>query len=227
MTIYENKNFNIIFKLTFGLEITSVIQLNNNDIIVLARGKYANIYIYIYRLINNKYDILQHIIEDRNGYALQKEYSGCLEYEKEFQLEWIKKLSKNKFMTISNYGFKIYSLNEKNEYSIILINEHYEGIEMIHEINENKFIFCTDFSDDTVLGGPAYNQLIVELIELEKITEEKIKKEQIKSLKFSEKCQQILYHASHLMKRYFSDCIILKNRYFVILLDYIYRYFNF
>ena len=92
LTIYENKNFNILSKLTFDFEITSVIQLNNNDIIVLAREKYANI--YIYRLINDKYYIFQNILEDRNGYALEYEYRGCFKFEKEFQLERIKNFQK-------------------------------------------------------------------------------------------------------------------------------------
>jgi len=35
----------------------------------------------------------------------------------------------------------MYSLNEKNEYSLVLIEDELEDLGMIHEINENKFIF--------------------------------------------------------------------------------------
>ena len=44
-------------------------------------------------------------------------------------------------MLVSDYGIKMYSLNEKNEYSLVLLNEELSDIKMIHEINENKFIF--------------------------------------------------------------------------------------
>ena len=125
LVVYENKYFNKLTKI-FASEITSVIQLDNNDIIVLSIEKFANI--YIYRLKDNNYFRFQKIIEDRNGYALQDETRGCLISEKKFELEWIKKLSKNKFMTISNYGFKIYSLNENNQYSLILMDTHEKGI---------------------------------------------------------------------------------------------------
>jgi hypothetical protein len=35
----------------------------------------------------------------------------------------------------------MYSLNEKNEYSLVLIEDELEDLGMIHEVNENKFIF--------------------------------------------------------------------------------------
>ena len=40
-----------------------------------------------------------------------------------------------------NIGLKMYSLNEKNEYSLVLIEDELEDLGMIHEVNENKFIF--------------------------------------------------------------------------------------
>jgi hypothetical protein len=168
LKIYEYKNFNILAKIPFTYEITSVIQLKNNDIIVLIREEYANI--YIYRLKNNKYYFFQKIIEDRNGYVEKKEDRGCLYFSIKFILEGIKKLSKNKFMTISNYGFKIYSLNENNQYSLILMDTHDKGITKIYEINENNFIFCIDIYIYAAMGNPHnHNYLELEKVKLVKI----------------------------------------------------------
>ena len=44
-------------------------------------------------------------------------------------------------MSISNYGFKLYSLNKNNQSSMILIDSNFETIDKIHEINEKEFIF--------------------------------------------------------------------------------------
>ena len=54
--LYENKNFNKLFEIkTSKNEISSVIQLDNNDIIISTRGKYYNI--LIYRLKDNEYSL--------------------------------------------------------------------------------------------------------------------------------------------------------------------------
>ena len=57
-------------------------------------------------------------------------------------MDFLKEISGNRFFCISNYGFKIYSLNKKNEYSLILLIDHLNGIQIINEINENTFIIC-------------------------------------------------------------------------------------
>ena len=62
-----------------------------------------------------------------------------------FELEGITKLSNNKFMTISNYGLKIYSLNSSNKYSLILVDTHSHRPSKIYEINGNNFIFCKNY----------------------------------------------------------------------------------
>ena len=46
-------------------------------------------------------------------------------------------------MSISNYGIRLYSLNNKNQYSLVLMDTHLEDIDKIYEINENNYIFCT------------------------------------------------------------------------------------
>ena len=228
-----NERIDIInkIKLESGHDIISAIELNNNDLIILSRienpdndEEMDNSYyeLLIYRKKDNDYLLFQKIKENINGYGQEYYISGMDDYPKRYYINFIKEISGNRFFLVSNYGFKIYSLNEKNEFILTLKTYHSETIKSITEINENKFIFCTDFSDRTTLGGPAYNEFIMELIELEKITEEKLKEEGIKTLKFSEKTEKILYYTSHRVKRYFTNCIILKNKYYVILLDFIY-----
>ena len=229
-------------------DIISVTELNNNDLIILSyiknpeeiknneenndneeEGYYYDEEIdksyyelLIYRKKDNNYSLSQKIKENIEGYGQKYGISGMDDYPIGYYINFIKEISGNRFFVVSNYGFKIYSLNEKSEFFLTLKTSHSETIANITEINENKFIFCTDFFDNTVLGGPSYSQLIIELIELEKISEEKLKKEKIKSLKFSEKCEKILYYASSGIKHYFSDFLIVKNKYLIILLDYKY-----
>lgn len=245
LKIYEYKNFNILAEISFIYEITSVIQLDNNDIIVLIREKYA--IIYIYRLKNNKYYFIQKIIEDRNGYIAKDEYRGCLFFKMKFILEGIKKLSKNKFMTISNYGFKIYSLNENNQYSLILMDTHDKGITKIYEINENNFIFCKDNYIYGAWRNPHdHNYLELEKVKLviiktneinrklndikkginddnywedkRKLEENEIKKI-FESLKFTHFNRKIFGYGDKRFQK-FSDFVILKKKYFIIMVDY-------
>ena len=108
----------------------------------LEKSQYAS-YLFIYRLQNEKYILFQKIKEDQTGYKTQKSFSGCSQYSKSFELNKIKKLSCNKIMSISNYGIRIYALDKKKEYSIVLMNIHSEGLEQIYEIDEKNLIFCT------------------------------------------------------------------------------------
>ena len=237
--IYNDK-MNIINKIKIDSrsEIISVTELNNNDLIILSyiknpekienndneeedyyydEGDKSYYELLIYRMKDNNYSLSQKIQESIKGYGRKYAISGMDDYPVEYYINFIKEISGNRFFVVSNYGFKIYSLNEKNEFFLTLKTGHSEVIRNITEINENKFIFSTDFFDNTVLGGPSYSQLIIELIELEKISEEKIK-----LLKFSEKCEKILYYASSGINHYFSDFLILKNKYLIILLDFKY-----
>ena len=178
--IYEIKHFKILFEISFKSLFDkdmiytfldkSIIQLDNKDLIIFIREKYENI--LIYRLKGKKYYLFQKIIEDKKGYETQIICQGCcIRKAKKYQLEWIKKLSNNRFITISNYGFKIYSLNENNEYSLILMDTTLGLIKQIYEINENNLIFCVDqYIPAKFRGIPrSYNSLIIEKVELNKI----------------------------------------------------------
>ena len=172
--MYDDKLFNKLYEIKFNNDNnkrnqSTAIQLDNNDLVLLSCNQ-----LFIYRLKDGKYSLLQKIEENKGGFKLQYSHSGCELYPKSYEADFIKEISGNRFICVSNYGFKIYSLNEKNEYSIILIKEHYEGIEMIHEINENKFIFCTSLHCGASLGGPAHNILLIDLISLKGITKDDI-----------------------------------------------------
>jgi hypothetical protein len=172
--MYDDKLFNKLYEIKFGKDKnnkSAAIQLDNNDLVLHSDNQ-----IFIYRLKDGKYSLLQKIEENRGGFELQYSHSGCMRYPKSYKVDFIKEISGNRFICVSNYGFKIYSLNKKNEYSIILLNEHYEGIEMIHEIDENKFIFCTNLYCGDSLGGPAHNILLIDLITLKGITKDEIDK---------------------------------------------------
>ena len=93
-------------------------------------------------------------------------------YTKTYKAESIKEISGNRFICISNYGLKIYSLNEKNEYSITLLERYAEGQKKILELDKDTFIFCTDIYCGASLGGPAHNRLIIDKISLNQITKE-------------------------------------------------------
>ena len=239
ITIYENKYFNILFNIEFEGEIKSVIQLDNNDLIFVGKN---NNTLYICRLKDNKYSLFQTIKEDIKGYRMKVYRSGCLIHTKYFGLNWIKKLSNNKFMTISNYGFKIYSLNSSNKYTLILMDNYLEGISKIYEINENNFIFCVDIKGllekielKTIKSNEIEKKLdIIKEEEEENYyyynsnnnNEEKNElnniKKNIQLLKFTHFSKVLFDYRKDYKYGYFerfSDFVILKNKYFLIMAD--------
>ena len=80
---------------------------------------------------------------------------------------------------MSNYGFKMYALNEKNEYTVALLEWYYDDLETIIELDKNSFIFCSRINIKASLSGPPCNELIIEKIDLRAITKEEIKKKLI------------------------------------------------
>ena len=114
--MYDDKLFNKLYEIKFDNDNnnkSTAIQLDNNDLVLLSGNQ-----IFIFRLKDGKYSLLQKIEEDKRGFKLQYSYSGCEGYPKFYKVNFIKEISGNRFICVSNYGFKIYSLNEKNLYSI-------------------------------------------------------------------------------------------------------------
>ena len=237
--IYEDKLFRKLHEIQTESNVVSAIQLNNNDL-VLATFEINLEFIFIneihiYRLKDNKYNLIQKIKEDVTGYSPQ--YAGCINIPKDYQVKYLKEISGNRFIYISSYGFKIYCLNNKNEYSFVLLEEHLENIKIIQEINENKFIFCTE------VIYQSGTEFFIEVIELNEITkldihnkiwkieqtksfgnnfdkENSLKKDKelLESLKLTCKTKEIIKYNRREYYR-FSNFIIIKKKYFTIMIN--------
>ncbi len=162
----------------------SIIGLDNQDLILLYREiKHHNfntnttkndyskerIKISIYRLEHKKYLLFQEFNADN--------------------IDIIKKLSENRFISISKSKVEIYSLNKGNKYSIVKYF-NISDICQFHEFKKNNFIFCAYYF-------------------LEKKSDFKI---------FY--CNELLFEYSiNREEIYFSDFIVLKNKYGIIVID--------
>ena len=240
-TVYDNRFFNKLYEIKFeeNYYITSAIQLDNKDLVF-----FALYFIIIYRLKEEKYFLFQIIKENKTGYDQQMSYSGCMRYPKTYEAKFIQEISGNRFICVSNYGFKIYSLNEKNEYAITLLELYYEGLKTIIELDKNSFIFCAGVCCGDSLGGPAHNVLIIEKIYIREITEKERKnklideayyeykdlkeknkisnekaKKVIESLKFTYDPKQFIKYSTRGGFHYFNGNAVLKNKYFIVGID--------
>ena len=234
-SVYDNKFFKKTneIQLLPDIYLISAIQLNNNDLVLALKikeekGWKYKFELWIYRLKNEEYNLFQKIAENMKGYSLQYSRSGCLVEPKYYMIISFKEISGNRFICINNYGFKIYSLDDKNEYSLILLDEHSENIENIYEINNNKFIFCTIKTHGASMCGPGYNEIFIDMIELHDITkklEKQHKKDRvniIKSLKLTSSIKKIIEYETYrgyIRNHELSDFVIIKNKYFIIMID--------
>ena len=177
--IYDNRFFNKLYeiKLENNCNYTSVIQLDNEDLILFSEDE-----IVIYRIINGKFTLFQKINDNRAGYEMQRSRSGCMFYPKSYKAKFIKEISGNRFILVSNYGYKIYSLNEKNEYIITLLEIFHDALKTIIELNKNNFIFLSEIERGASLGGPGYNILVIDKILLKEISNSE-KQERLNKLK--------------------------------------------
>ena len=253
--MYDCKFFRKISELKFEKEcdIASAIELDNKDLVLLAFVKEGDSWckILIYRLKNDKYELIQNINENQKGYSsqfVQYGFCGRSISKKPYNVEYIKKISGNRFICVNSYGFKIYASNEKQEYSIISLNEYLEGIKIIYEINPNKFIFGTEkrSSNDYIRYN---NNILFQVVDLKEITKDEINKKlnelneddrdylffcfskSNKESKVSEESKNILeslkvscsfktiFHYNRGEYSYIKDYIILKSKYMIILLD--------
>ena len=177
--MYDNKFLKKILEIKFKPTIIpfSAILLDNNDLVfacfIYDKDDLNNKYVLlIYRLKEKQYYLFQEIKEGGFGYLSRFGKRGFCSntFNKiEYKVDYLKSISGNKFICVSNYGIKIYSLNGNNEYSLVLLNKHLNDIKIIYELNNNKFIFCT--LKDTFMWD---NTVLMELIELNKITKEEL-----------------------------------------------------
>ena len=206
----KNKNYCCVYNETYSnklIEIETpgsdhilfVEKLENNDLIFLIR-KEIDYELLAYRLIpehkkgKKGYFLSQKIKETFEGYKIKYNHRkrNYFDFEDEekpepinYNLFYIKAISSNRFFCVSNYGFKIYALNGKNEYELILL-EPYDKIDFIYEIDTYKFIFGLNLRTVSGFGfcGNAYTchyELLLNIIELKKIDKTKNKSIQEKS----------------------------------------------
>lgn len=183
--ICENKYFNILYEIKIEKvkgflekifydeaykELHSIIELDNNDLIICNTYNDYNALLDIYRLTDNEYYLLENIPQKDFGHI----HNSNMEFDF-YEFKNIKKLQKNRFMTISNYGIKIYSLNNENKYLPILIGDFEEAIDDLYEINETQFIFFI-----SKYLGKSPKKYIIEKIDLINITDDE------KNKRFSE-----------------------------------------
>ena len=233
--IYENKYFNKLFNIKIEKDfdkIYSIIELDNKDIIFLALNN-TDYKLQIYRLKDNKYSLLQELEENREGYNQQYSHHGCHIYPKDYKMKFLEKLSGNKFISISNYGIKIYSLNKNQKYSLALMDVYMDGELKIFEINENQLIFCVKKHYGSSMRGPAHDYIKIDKVDLKNITksekgelqnlnEEEYNnndKEIVNSLKLDYSYKCLFEYSTRNGKHTLSDSITLNNKYFLIFVD--------
>ena len=248
--IYDEKNFFKKLEIEISDSILFVEKLDNKELIFLTFNKIFY-ELLVYRLMpeqkNGKgYILSQKIKETIEGYEQKYKYNKRYRYKEEknaepidYNLFYIKGISRNRFFSVSNYGIKMYALNEKKEYELVLL-EPYEKIDFIYEIDTNKFIFGLNLRRVEGFGfcGNAYTcyyNLLLNKIELKSIDkienkskQEKINNDKLDNLKLKEKFKfsfisQTMFKANfssplvHDIKIYFSDFVLLKNKYFIIM----------
>ena len=204
LSIYDNKFFNKLHEIDVGnyYDYTSVIQSDNQDLIVFSKEVLT-----IYRLENKKYVQVQRIKHNRAGFPQQTRRIGCTErYPKSYEAEFIKEISGNRFIVVSNYGFKMYSLNTKNEYIVTLVEEYCEGIENIIELDKNNFIFLSRKQSSSGFVQLPFIRISIDKISLKEISEEK-KEEKLETIKKYDYVNNNLFFSNFYSKpdKSFSD----------------------
>ena len=176
--LYDDKTFKKLYEIKFesGTNIKSVIQLDNSDLIFLVeknvpslKAKYETLYkINIYRLKNNNYSLIQEINDERKDFELQKVFVGYGGYiDKEYYPIKLKDLSNNRFFSVSNYGIKLFSLNNNSNYVLASSRGIGENLNIIQEINPNDFVISYyKFYPGYGLANYSQSKLIIEKISL-------------------------------------------------------------
>ena len=201
-------------------DIKRIIGLQNKDLMIEKEEE-----IVIYRTKNDNYEILQKIKTDSEGYEQQYNiiYHGCTHRKKKLKKYYFRNIeiiSGNRFFLISNYGLKLYSLNEKNEYSIKSITIYGEEIKYFHEINENKFVIGSNIHHQMGMLGPAHDNFRIDILNI--IPEEN-------ELSIEEGFEFNTYGDTYTKEYTINGEFILNNRYYICLIDYyliIYDCFN-
>ena len=162
LDIYKNSTKLYTIKNDKIWSIIDVIELDNNHLIILLNDE-----IQIYKLSDQNYILFQtiNIDKDKENYSLKNKpiiENHNNEMERRYYIQnpvpiacpsprggfsykivGLKKLKGNRFISISNCGFKIYSLKNNSQYSYDLLNELYYNITEIYEINNDEIIIIS------------------------------------------------------------------------------------
>ena len=181
--IYDDALFKKLIEIKFEQEVEPIfsIELDNGDLVFACKNDNPiyNYDLLIYRLKDQNYFLLQKIKEGGLGFPAKYYITGHCSYSRQYhklnyEISNLKKISGNRFICVSDYGIKIYSLNEKNEYSLVLLNEELQDIKMIQEINENKFIFGIQEVKNNYFSRCI--EIFVGMFELKNVTKEELDK---------------------------------------------------
>ena len=267
--IYNEKNCSKLIEIEYTDSgyVLFVDKLDNKDLILLVE-KEKDYELLVYRFepgqkdAKKRYFLSQKIQETFNGFELEykKKNSYYFNYEEKgelinYILYYIKGISRNRFFSISNYGLKMYSLNNEEKYELVL-QKPYQKVDFIYEINKNQFILGSNITTVEGFGfcGNAYTYyytVLLNKIELKNIDEIENDLKQksdnfnndIKNnndlnnlkvkekLKFSFVSQNMFKFNSSSRLVYdsgidLSDFVILKNKYFIITLNRIILIFD-
>ena len=182
-SIYDSVLFKKKAEIKFEQPIEPVfaIELDNGDLIIACNNddKMYNYDLLVYRFKDQKYFLLQKIKEGGLGLTAKYYITGHCSYTRQYhkldyKIRELKKISGNRFFCLSNHGLKMYSLNEKNEYSLVLIEDELEDLGMIHEVNENKFIFSVQKVHNNYFYSTI--EMYIGMIELKNATKEELDK---------------------------------------------------
>ena len=198
--------------------IKRIIGLQNKDLIIEKENE-----IIIYRTKNNNYEILQKIKKDSEGFKPQYNiiFHDCTDDEeklKDYYFINIEIISENRFFLISNYGFKLYSLNEKNEYSLQSITSYdkpYDKeIKYFHEINKNKFVIGSNVHCQMSDAGPEHDNFVIDTLNISPEINDKFMF--IDEIIEFDTYGGDTYHEFYTINGEF----VLNNRYYICLIDY-------
>ena len=154
INIYETKSFTRLHQIKIKniVKIHNIIELDNKDLVIMFDQNYST-KIRIYKLKNGKYILFQKInqYDDNINYNPKYEIRKVDGLANKYHFIWIiRKLSGNRFIIGSNYGFKIYSLmntenSNESKYIYTFKNDLgcYEGIIDVYEINNNQLIIIS------------------------------------------------------------------------------------
>ena len=238
-TIYDNAKYEPLYKFeSIKTNIISGILLDNNDLILNSNEN-----IYIYRLEKRNYSLYQTIYEKKVYKPKYFQLGDIWEYHYlNFVLKRVKAMNENKFMSISTYGFKIYNKDENKNYLCIFtyicdgVGER-KILENVHEIKNNEYILINkrkykNYEQNFIRDE---DEFVLEKLEIKNDeNNEGIKKcglnesdsgfftkigkffKELISKDNNEKKELIIKYT---IFEYLSNYIILKNKYFLILIE--------